>query len=1037
MNLPLPVAKAPEIESAGELKPPEHGWIQTQEQLDLAAKAAAAFREITATSENGLWTRNSWRQIGPKSVCLFFDTNCTQGRYTGNVRAIAVDPANSSIVYIGADSGGIFKSTDGGSNWQPVADHHASSLFISSLAIDPADSQTVYAGTSLNVLKTSDGGVTWSELATLGRPVYSVAVSPVDRNVVLAATAMGIERSTEGGPNFRIAQRANGRIVFFAGTAGNAYASLAAAREPVIVSRDNGTSWTGASGSGAVALPPNGSYVTLAHARSNPLVLYAGSSSPVGGTAFAGLFKTIDGGVTWARIPAAPEFCEPLCFWFPSMAVHPRDPNFLVAGGLTTHRTLDGGTTWMRVDRTASTGEQLYVDKHAFTFSPDGSLLFAGHDGGVHVGTNLSSPVEISWRNLNQNLNLSQFYAGFDIDQDDPSVSVAGAQDTGVTIVTAGAARGLGATQGDCSNVFIDPLDKDKVYLACFGSPPIRRFTRSTQRLEPFSGPPGSSFMPPLVVDRLTPSRMYSGAQGLYQSVNRSTTLRLVSPGFASITAITVDPSNSQTVAVGTRTGQVWRTDNMAEGTVATWREVSRGLPARAGTTLEPDDRSVTRILVDQTNSSVMYAAYSGFRTAQRGNLGHVFQSVDGGANWTDISNNLPNAPVYDILQDPDQPDDIYIATESGVLASRAGSPWAAVGAGLPVLRTTGVRIHRKSRTLRISTYGRGLWEVALADLSTPVLSVKTTVPNDPLQKGQRDVPVLIEISNPVDSVRTSGQPVTVLLRESKGLTVTGISGPGWKCANAPAITCNREDPLLPGSSFPPLNAVVDLDPEPEGGEASATVAVSGGGARSEAVFRFVIPLLVPATFEVADIRNAATDQHGPLAPGELISINGSGLSGPVTIGGLTAEAVCSSSQTRMIVGVPRDIPISDTGMVTVEIAGVAKTMELASTSPGILNASRNADGLLTIYGTGGGRTGEQAPIHRILVNGREFEVLDVTPWEGLAGGVYRIRARVDLPAGVWSVVWVAGGKESPSVEIAGDPTEDSGPVLPVCAPPA
>jgi hypothetical protein len=532
-----------------------------------------------------------------------------------------------------------------------------------------------------------------------------------------------------------------------------------------------------------------------------------------------------------------------------------------------------------------------------------------------------------------------------------------------VAIVTAGAARGLGATQGDCSNVFIDPLDKDKVYLACFGSPPIRRFTRSTLRLENFSGPPGSSFMPPMVVDRLTPSRIYAGAQGLYQSVNRSTTFRLVSPGFANITAITVDARNSQTVAVGTRTGQIWRTDNMAEGTAAEWREVSRGLPARAGTTLEAGDRNVTRILIDQTNSSVMYAVYSGFRTPQRGNLGHVFRSVDSGANWTDISNNLPNAPVYDILQDPQQPDDIYIAAETGVLASRAGSGWMPVGVGLPVVRTTGVRIHLKSRTLRISTYGRGIWEVGLGDPLTPALRVKTSVPEGLVQKGQREVPVSIEISNPLESVRTSGQPVSVRLSELKALTVTGISGSGWNCTAAPAATCRREDPLLPGSSFPPLTAVVDLNAETDALEASAAVTVSGGGVPAPLVSRFVLAWGVPAAFEVTNIRNAATGQHGPIAPGELVSIDGTGLSSPVTIGGQTAEVICASP-TRMIVGVPRELPISDTGVTTVEIAGVVKSVEVALTAPGILNANRSPDnGLLTVYGTGGGRTSKRRRI--------------------------------------------------------------------------
>jgi 3-deoxy-D-manno-octulosonic acid (KDO) 8-phosphate synthase len=95
---------------------------------------------------------------------------------SGNIRALAVDPTNPDIVYLGANSGGVWKSVDGGTTWNPVTDS-ASSLQISSIAIDPSNRNTIYAGTVLMILKSTDGGTSWAELPQFIAPLARAAVA--------------------------------------------------------------------------------------------------------------------------------------------------------------------------------------------------------------------------------------------------------------------------------------------------------------------------------------------------------------------------------------------------------------------------------------------------------------------------------------------------------------------------------------------------------------------------------------------------------------------------------------------------------------------------------------------------------------------------------------------------------------------------------------------------------------------------------------------------------------------------------------------
>jgi photosystem II stability/assembly factor-like uncharacterized protein len=115
--------------------------------------------------------------------------------------------------------------------------------------------------------------------------------------------------------------------------------------------------------------------------------------------------------------------------------------------------------------------------------------------------------------------------------------------------------------------------------------------------------------------------------------------------------------------------------------------------------------------------------AFSGFSGFSGDTLGHIFATINGGVTWTDISGNLPNIPVNDLVVDPDLPNTLYAATDVGVFSTAdGGTTWSTLVSGLPNVAVLSLKLHRASRTLRAATHGRGMYDVQIPLLPGPQL---------------------------------------------------------------------------------------------------------------------------------------------------------------------------------------------------------------------------------------------------------------------------------------------------------------------------
>jgi uncharacterized repeat protein (TIGR01451 family) len=790
---------------------------QSRQQLDAMITQQRAMgilpEEGAPTSAVGFPGPANWTNLGPQPV-----TNGLGGQNfgnpaaTGRVTAIAVDPTTTSpasqIVYLGAATGGVWRSLDGGTTWNTIFDQN-NSLAIGGIAIAPTDHNTIYVGTGeLNfsldsyygagIYKSTNGGNTWTQqcgpAGEFCNPIGSfpfqgggfivgrIAVSPASASIALAAvrdagngSLSGIYRTTDGGTTWALVPTAAGSagdsIVWNPADSTVVYATLGqtGANAGVFKSTDGGATFTKLTGSLPNLPTTNIGRHELALAPSNPNVIYVAidNNDPASPTlnSLLGLAKSTDAGATWkftspGTLPALPDFCHNQCWYDMALAVHPTDPNTVVVGGAaitssfssTDFRSSDGGTTWVDIT-SGSTAVRPHVDTHVLTFASTGGgnfRLYTGNDGGIWFTDNPTTAT-VTWQpGNNANLTITQFYPGHAVHPSDENISFGGTQDNG-TEKYSGVLAWDHVACGDGAWAAIDPNIPTIVYANCQNIALQRSlsdgvagsFTGITNQIPP---PPGerSLFIPPLVQDRNQSGRLYFGTFRVWQSMDYGNNWSAISPDLTSnsgneVTSVMASRANNNDVYATTTDGRVWRTTSASTGTgaIGTWTNLTKApLPGRYA----------TMVITDDVSPDIAYVSYSGF-SGFVDSVGHIFKTTDGGTTWTDISGNLPNTPVNDIVYVDIQTlsfTALFVATDVGVFecsnptAVTPCATWTPVGTGLPKVPVVGLAYRENSATLRAVTHGRGVWEMETpgVDASGLLLLTSITPSSRPLNSG-------------------------------------------------------------------------------------------------------------------------------------------------------------------------------------------------------------------------------------------------------------------------------------------------------------
>lgn len=688
------------------------------EQAKESIEDAQALRIAARRSRLGTWVKRGPSNIGAR------------------VTDLVVHPTDPDIVYAAIASGGVFKSVDGGSTWDPIFDQ-GPVLTIGDIALDPDDPDVIYVGTGeanaashswfgMGVYKSPDGGSTWSYIGLEEtRYIGRIVVDPHNTNRIwIAATGSlfgknperGIYRSLDAGDSWdlvlSISDSTAGIDVAIDPTKpdtvyaamwervrGLTFRKSGGQTSGIYRSHDGGDSWvelTNGLPSGA-----NVGRIGISVAASSPNIVYAIYADDPG--YFYGVYKSTDGGDSWSRTNdgAMLNLYSTFGWYFGQIAVDPSNPDRVFALGVPLFRTQNGGSTWHEK------GQDNHVDHHAIAFDPsDPSRIFEGNDGGIYVSTDSGG----TWTKL-YDQPTNQFYE-IEIDYQHPVRLYGGTQDNGtLRTLSEDPDNWEQILGGDGFYCLVDPTDDYTIFAEYQYGYLYKSTTFASEwdwALNGVDDYDRRNWSTPVVLDPSNPQTMYYGTFRVYRSTNQSDSWEAISPdltngdqggNFGTITTIAVAPSNPNVIYVGTDDANVWVTLNQGLG----WTNVSATLP----------NRWVTRVAVDPTDHEIAYATFSGRRWDEQ--IGHVYRTTDAGATWTDITGNLPDAPVNAIAIDPDLPSAICIGSDVGCFYTKdLGASWEMLGDNLPAVPVYDLKLHAPTRTLVAGTHGRSMHSIDL-----------------------------------------------------------------------------------------------------------------------------------------------------------------------------------------------------------------------------------------------------------------------------------------------------------------------------------
>ena len=683
-----------------------------------------------------------WFPIGPTGIENPSWLSPHWGISSGRVRAVSVHPTDPLTVYIGAASGGIWKTTNGGESWEDIGSNESKMLTFGAIAIDPNNPKVIYAGAgeihSLSwsrhygkgLFKSTDDGLTWfAPTDTFGTITFfgDLVVSPYSSNVVYAALGNGylfinpnqqnegVWKSTDGGSSwirtlnvqdaYDIVVHPTDPNVVYAATGGKFTTS------GFYISTDSGNSWV-QSDSGLQASNTIGR-MQIDISKSSPNILYAVIYDGLDNTPKA--YKSTNSGETWFQISAGTQLGGnygsgwvdqggyDLC-----IAVDPVNSDHVFIGNVEIHETTNGADFMVRrIGGNNAWKSVVHVDYHRLVYAPsDPNLLFIGCDGGIYKSPDNGT----SFLNLNNGIATIQFYSIASHPANE-NIMIGGAQDNNTSITF-----GLylmnpweAVIQGDGMACFFDYDYPDSIVYA---SRQYGNLYKSTDGGNNFTtiGNIGGFFVTPFFMHPTNHEILYSAnnricrsTQGGYNWSIISSPPVVVQDLVVSLAQSIVNPNNF-ILAGG---GSLDPLQNNPEVKVSTdggvhWTEdLSPNIPG------EP--RWISKVVTHPSDPNTMFIVRSGLSENNK-----VYMTTDLGSTWTNISGDLPNLPCWDLLIDPHNTSQLYTGMDVGVYRSTdGGSSWQYVSEGIPLLPVMDFDYaeYGAFAKLRIGTYGRSAYE--------------------------------------------------------------------------------------------------------------------------------------------------------------------------------------------------------------------------------------------------------------------------------------------------------------------------------------
>ncbi len=786
---------------------PEHQAIKKQVAAEHLQRFAASFPKPQGKGAEWAAIQASnaatWSCLGPtKGVSTYSglsNPDIDSGRIAPNGLAISPD---GKTLYLASSNGGLWKTgTADGPNangtwtWTPLTDSlpmasSTGNIPLGAVALSPSGS-TLFIGSGdfaasygKGFYRSSDGGTSWTEtskanLCGLYASDYISCILPVDETTVLAGGNAGLFRSTDGGASFGSGAVGNrvlgpngyGDRIWSVEQVGNSSQNLVASLQ-ITASTNTGTAWYSSdggatwnqatiSGTSPTSVANIGRITLKSNKAAGNLNVWGIAQITPGRTMFKGVFLSTDGGRNYTLVPDA---TSPATLFKSAgasdgdqgeynqcLAVSPTGTSVattkvFTGSNLGFYRSSDGGSTWTWLTgwyTWAGLPVYSHADKHAAVWSPDGSTLYVGTDGGLSVFWDpfrVTPPIRQTGNppltdntfvdnRHNEGLSTHLVYHLGSTTAPNPLGSndrvTIGLQDnstrrrTGATLATSGQFDEAYAT-GDGFGTLIHKLDGDKMiasgYSANLGysTDGGGTFHNGNTGIDLTGGAPFHTRVEPGRADATGNTAYTATSYKLHKSTNFGQSWvacgmggfpsSYPSPYIRNFNSSSLDP-NKLAIVDATH---CWIS---ADGG-ATWTD--KGAVYAAGGV----EVALSYVWFDTTNDSILYAAsaYAGWGPT----IQHLWRSADGGTSWQNIegagfpSGNGVNfgGPVHIIQNDPTNNTTLLAGTDFGIYAStNSGATWSRYGVGLPMVGVPDFYIAPDASFIRAATYGRGVWQ--------------------------------------------------------------------------------------------------------------------------------------------------------------------------------------------------------------------------------------------------------------------------------------------------------------------------------------
>jgi photosystem II stability/assembly factor-like uncharacterized protein len=696
-----------------------------------------------------------WRSVGPALT-------------SGRISDFAVQPGKRSTYYVAASSGGVWKTENAGTTFEPIFDSQGS-YSIGCVTLDPNNPNIVWVGTGENnnqrsvaygdgVYKSIDGGKSWQNMGLKNSEhIAKIIVDPRNSDVVYVAAIgplwseggdRGIYKTTDGGKTWEMVLKdASGKALTDEHTGVTdlvtdprnpdvMYAATHQRRRHVFTyvsggpgsslykTTDGGRTWSKCTkGLPTVDLGRIG----LAISPADPEIIYAIVEAAEGK---GGFYKSTDRGASWQRqsghVTSGNYYCE--------IFAHPAEPNTVISMDVFNQISRDGGRTWTQLGE-----EYKHVDNHVHWIDPeDVNYHLSGNDGGIYESFDAGK----TWKFM-ANLPVTQFYK-VEVDNTLPFYHIHGGTQDNFSMGGPSRTRNShGITNsdwyvtslGDGFESQIDPENPDIVYAQSqYGG--LVRYDRASGEMTGIQPQPREgenkyrwNWDAPLAVSKHKPTRLYFAANKVFRSENRGDSWEVISedltrqidrntlPVMGRVQSIDAVAKNASTSEYGNivALSESPLDENLLyigtdDGLIQITEDGGKSWTKIAIFPGVPEFTYVNMLIASRHDVNVVYAT---FNNHKRGDFKpYVYKSTDKGRNWTNITANLPErGSSYSIAEDHVSKDLIFVGTEfSFFFSADGGKYWKKLANGLPTIAVRDIAIQTRENDLVLGTFGRGFY---------------------------------------------------------------------------------------------------------------------------------------------------------------------------------------------------------------------------------------------------------------------------------------------------------------------------------------